>query len=228
MRQLFKDRYQAGRRLAEAFRGWRGNGKPLVLGLPRGGVPVAWEIAHALGAELDMLLVRKLGLPGQPELAMGAIGEGDVRVLDQELIDSAGVTESQLEAVIKRESRELKRREAYYRNGRPSADIRGRTVIVVDDGLATGATMRAAIRMLRRGGPASIIVAVPVASARALREVSREADEVVCLNAPRDFQAVGQWYLHFDQTEDEEVRRLLRQPAEAELFQFNAPAYHHV
>ena len=204
----FKDRHDAGRRLAQALDVWRGRSDVLVLALPRGGVPVAWEVAHALGAPLDVLVVRKLGYPGQEEFAMGAIASGGIRVMS----DAEGtwpVSERQLEAVVAREQIELARREQRYRAGRPPLQMTGRVLILVDDGLATGATMSAAVKAARMANPERIVVAVPVASAEAIQSVGTLADEVVCPYMPEHFRAVGLWYQDFAQTSDEEVDQLL-------------------
>ncbi|MDM0068662.1 phosphoribosyltransferase [Variovorax sp. J31P207] len=204
----FKDRRDAGRALAKALEAWRGRPDVLVLALPRGGVPVAWEVAGALGAPLDVLVVRKLGFPGQEEYAMGAIASGGVRVMGEA---DAGwpVSARELEAVVAREQAELVRREQRYRGGRPPLDLTGRVLILVDDGLATGATMSAAVQAARAGNPKQVIVAVPVASTEAVQSLSALADEVVCLFTPKHFRAVGLWYQDFGQTSDEEVCRLL-------------------
>ena len=181
----------------------------IVLALPRGGVPVASEVARALGAPLDVLLVRKLGVPQQPELAMGAIAAGGVRVLHQAVVDALGITPDVIDAVAAREGAELARREQAYRSGRPPLEIAGRTVVVVDDGLATGSTMRAAVAALRALQATRIVVAVPVGARETCRELAGEADEVVCVEAPALFQAVGQWYDDFSPTTDDEIRALL-------------------
>lgn len=204
----FKDRRDAGRVLAKALNAWRARPDVRVLALPRGGVPVAWEVAQALGAPLDVLVVRKLGFPGQEEFAMGAIAPGGVRVMG-ELSGAWPVSERALEAVVAREQAELARREQLYRRGRPPLDLAGRVLILVDDGLATGATMRAAVMAARVGKPQRIIVGVPVASSEAVQSVGAVADEVVCVFTPEHFRAVGLWYQDFAQTSDEEVGRLL-------------------
>lgn len=206
---LFDDRRDAGRRLAAALQRSRLE-RPIVLGLPRGGMPVAAEIAAALDAPLDTLVVRKLGAPFNPELAVGAIASGGVRVLNEELAGRAGlVDEEALETVIRRESAELQRRERAYRGDRPFPDLTGRDVVLVDDGMATGATMRAAATALRAMRPASVIAAIPTASSSAVAKLEPLVDEVVCLDVPPMFSAVGQFYRHFGQTSDEEVRELL-------------------
>ncbi len=208
----FKDRRDAGRALAQALDAWRAQPDVRVLALPRGGVPVAFEVAQALGAPLDVLIVRKLGFPGQEEFAMGAIASGGVRVMGDA---DAGwpVSERELEAVVAREQAELARREQRYRGDRPPLDLAGRVLVLVDDGLATGSTMRAAVQAARAGHPRRIIVAVPVASPEAVQSVGAMADEVVCLHTPQHFRAVGLWYEDFAQTSDEEVDRLLARHA---------------
>jgi predicted phosphoribosyltransferase len=208
---LFRDRAHAGRRLAERLHHYAGRPDVVVLALPRGGVPVAAEVAHSLGAPLDVFLVRKLGLPGNEELAMGAIASGGSRVLNRSLLDRLHVPPQTVDAVASREQRELERRERAYRGTTPPPYLRGKTVILVDDGLATGATMRAAAAALRAQDPARVVVAVPVAAASSCEEFSDVVDEVVCVETPESFLAVGQWYDDFSQTEDEEVHRLLEQ-----------------
>jgi len=185
----------------------------VVLALPRGGVPVAAEIAHELAVPLDVFVVRKLGVPGHEELALGAIASGGVRVLNQGVVDAARMSPEAVERVARRELEEVERREAAYRGGRPPVETAGKRVILVDDGLATGATMRAAVAAVRATGPARIVVAVPIAAASTCEELAREVDEIVCLRTPEPFYAVGLWYEDFSQTTDEEVRALLEQPA---------------
>jgi putative phosphoribosyl transferase len=209
MAMIFEDRRDAGRQLAAALRACRLT-RPIVLGLPRGGMPVAAEIAAELAAPLDALVVRKLGAPFNPELAVGAIASGGVCVLNDELAGRPGlVDEAALEKVIRRESAELDRRESAYRGERPFPDLAGRDVVLVDDGMATGATMRAAAEALRALNPASIVAAIPTASASAVARLKPLVDRVVCLDVPAMFSAVGQFYRHFGQTSDDEVRALL-------------------
>ncbi|MFB8109907.1 phosphoribosyltransferase family protein [[Kitasatospora] papulosa] len=204
----FTDRTDAGRRLAVALR-HLGRRDPVVLGLPRGGVPVAYEVAQALGAPLDVIVVRKLGVPYHPELGFGAIGEGGVRVISEEIVRRTGVGEKDLVAVERAEAAELVRRAHAYREGRPRLPLEGRAVVVVDDGVATGATARAACQVVRAQGAAYVVLAVPVASPDAAARLREDADEVVCLSAPVLFSAVGEWYRDFSQTSDEEVVALL-------------------
>ena len=205
----FLDRADAGRQLAEKLTGFGGRSDVVVLGLPRGGLPVAFEVARELGAPLDVFLVRKLGVPGHPELAMGAIAEGGVEVLNDELIRDLGIPQKMVQEVAVRERMELDRRDTLYRGGRPLPAVRGHIVILVDDGLATGSTMQAAATALRRLEPARIVVAVPVGAHDTCDRLGQFADEVVCLIAPEQFQAVGLWYDEFAQTTDDEVKRLL-------------------
>jgi predicted phosphoribosyltransferase len=183
----------------------------IVLALPRGGVPVAYEVARALGAPLDVFLVRKLGVPGHEELAMGAIASGGVRVLNQDVVRMLNVPNEVIDRVARRELAELARRETAYRDGHPAPDVRGRVVILIDDGLATGATMRAAAEALRQLGPARVVVAVPVAAPETCDEFQQYVDEIVCLLTPEPFHAVGMWYENFEQTTDDEVRELLEE-----------------
>ncbi|MFF5722722.1 phosphoribosyltransferase family protein [[Kitasatospora] papulosa] len=204
----FTDRADAGRRLAAALR-HLGRRDPVVLGLPRGGVPVAYEVAQALRAPLDVIVVRKLGVPYHPELGFGAIGEGGVRVISEEIVRRTGVGEKDLVAVERAEAAELVRRAHAYREGRPRLPLEGRAVVVVDDGVATGATARAACQVVRAQGAAHVVLAVPVAPPDAATRLREDADEVVCLSAPGLFSAVGEWYRDFSQTSDEEVVALL-------------------
>ncbi len=182
---------------------------PLVLALPRGGVPVAFQIAQELAADLDIFLVRKIGVPGQEELAMGAIASGGTRVLNQSLITDLGISQAGLEQATAREQTEIERRELLYREGRPALPIKGRTAILVDDGLATGASMMAAVQGVRTRQPRRVMVAVPVASREACREFRRHVDDVICIATPEPFYSVGVWYEDFSQTSDAEVRELL-------------------
>lgn len=205
----FRNRRDAGRQLAAKLEAYAGRSDVIVLALPRGGVPVGYEVAHALGVALDVLTVRKLGVPHQPELAMGAIASGGAMFLNDNVMRAAGVRETALHAVEAQERDELERREKLYRGARPALEIRGKTVIVVDDGMATGASMQAAVMALRSLQPARIVVAVPVAPAGAARRLDETADEFVCALASVEFFAVGQFYRDFDQTTDAEVRRLL-------------------
>jgi putative phosphoribosyl transferase len=207
----FRDRADAGRALAADLGHLAGTPGLLVLGLPRGGVPVAAEVAQALGAPLDVFLARKLGVPQQPELAMGAVAAGGVRVLHQAVVDALAIPPEVIDAVAAREGAEVARREQSYRAGRPSLDIAGRTVVVVDDGLATGSTMRAAVAALRAQRAARIVVAVPVGARETCQHLAEEADEVVCARTPASFHAVGQWYDDFTQTTDDEIRALLKE-----------------
>lgn len=209
----FQDRYQAGRLLAERLEKYAGRPDVIVLGLPRGGVPVAYEIAKHLGVTLDVFIVRKLGVPGFEELALGAIASGGVRVLNEEVARVLPGAQSVIEEATGREQRELVRREQLYRGDRPPPDLSGRTVILVDDGLATGATMRAAVSALRQRGVGSIVVAVPVGAPETCRDLAGEVDEAICVISPDYFQAVGQFYDDFSQTSDDEVRKLLQRAA---------------
>jgi putative phosphoribosyl transferase len=210
---LLHDRSEAGRILADKLSSYANRPDVLVLALPRGGVPVAYEVAQALRAPLDVFLVRKLGLPGQEELAMGAIASGGTRVLNEEVVSKLNVPDEVIDTVAAEEQQELSRRERDYREGRPPPDVHGRTVILVDDGLATGSTMRAAVAALQQQRPARIVVAVPVGAAETCAELQHEADEVVCAQTPQPFYAVGAWYDIFSQTTDEEVRDLLARAA---------------
>lgn len=210
----FADRVEAGEELAGYLRRYAGRSDVIVLGLPRGGVPVAAVVAGALDAPLDVFTVRKLGVPGYPEVAMGAIASGGARVLNHQLIAELGLTEADLNAVVANEERELARRERVYRHGRPPLRVANRVVILVDDGLATGSTMRAAVQAIRALAPARVVVAVPVASAEACEQLKQFANDVICARVPRRFYAVGRWYVDFSETSDAEVSRLV-QSAEA-------------
>jgi erythromycin esterase-like protein/predicted phosphoribosyltransferase len=212
--RLFQDRKDAGRVLAGLLEQYRDRDDVVVLGLPRGGVPVAYEVARGLGAPLDVLLVRKLGLPRRPELAMGAVASGDVVVINDDVVRDLRITAEAIQQVAEQEGRELLRREAAYREGRPMIDVTGKVVILVDDGLATGASMRAAIQALRRLRPARVVVAVPAAPKSTCQELGMEVDEVVCATTPSPFFAVGVSYWDFTQTTDEEVRTLLQAAAQ--------------
>jgi putative phosphoribosyl transferase len=206
---IYRDRADAGQTLAQYLLAQESDANPLVLALPRGGVPVAFEVARALRAELDIFLVRKLGLPGHEELAIGAIASGGVRVLNQELIQELQLSEALIDRLTATEQRELERRERLYRENRPPVIVRDRTVILIDDGLATGASMMAAIRALRPQSPKRIVVAVPVGAAETCQQFRAEADNVICSATPEPFGAVGAWYHDFSQTSDNEVRKLL-------------------
>ncbi len=213
MRPQFQDRVEAGQVLASELGAYVGQADVLVLALPRGGVPVAFEVAQALHAPLDVFLVRKLGVPGHEELAMGAIASGGVRVLNRSVVDSLSIPDHVIAAVAVQEQRELERREHAYRGNRPDPEVRGRTVLLVDDGLATGATMRAAAAAIRAQEPRRLVVAVPVAARETCDEFRDEVDEVVCAITPEPFYAVGVWYRDFSQTTDEEVHELLERAA---------------
>jgi predicted phosphoribosyltransferase len=206
---IFRDRKEAGRQLASRLTKYANRPDVIVLALPRGGVPVAYEVAKQIGAPLEVFLVRKLGVPGYEELAMGAIASGGVRVINEDLVRQLQIPGKVIEAVAADEQRELERRERAYRDDRPPPDVKGRTVILIDDGLATGSTMRAAAAALRGLGPARIVVAVPVSAPETCDEIREEVDEVVCAVTPEPFRGVGLWYKDFSQTTDEEVRELL-------------------
>jgi predicted phosphoribosyltransferase len=206
---LFRDRFDAGRVLASKLRSFANRAGVVVLALPRGGVPVGFEVAKALNAPLDVFVVRKLGVPGYEELAMGAIATGGIRVLDEDVVEALGIPDEVIDRVAAKEERELERRERDYREGRPPVDVQGRIVILVDDGLATGSSMRVAVLALKRKRPAQIVVAVPVAPMTCV-EFQSEVDQIICAVTPEPFRSVGQWYEDFSQTSDEEVRDLLR------------------
>jgi putative phosphoribosyl transferase len=207
---VFRDRREAGEKLAQKLTSYRDRADVLVLALPRGGVPVAFELARELNLPLDVFVVRKLGVPWQPELAMGAVASGGIRFLNREVVQGLGVSEEEISETTTREEESVRQREALFRNGRPAPQIAGKTILLVDDGLATGSSMRAAVAALRQLGPARIVIVVPVGSAGTCRELEREADEVVCLVTPEPFWAVGQWYADFSPTSDEQVQELLQ------------------
>jgi len=206
---IYRDRIDAGRQLAARLSGYANRDDVLVLALPRGGVPVAYEVAKALRVPLDIFLVRKLGVPGHEELAMGAISTGGVRVLNDDVVNYLGIPGEVIDAVAMDELRELERRERAYRDDRPEPNIQGKTVILIDDGLATGSTMRAAAAALRQKNPARVIVAVPVSATQTCDEYRMGVDEIICAKTPEPFLGVGRWYEDFSQTTDEEVRQLL-------------------
>jgi predicted phosphoribosyltransferase len=205
----FRDRTDAGQQLAKALSAYAGAARLLVLALPRGGVPVGFEVARALGAPLDVFVVRKLGVPGHEELAMGAIASGGVRILNQPVIESLSIPPAAIETATARELKELARREHAYRGAHAFPSLEGRTVLLVDDGIATGSTMRAAVKAIRAQHATRLIVAAPTASPSGLDDLEREADAVVTVMTPSNFSGVGQWYLDFTQTTDDEVRALL-------------------
>jgi predicted phosphoribosyltransferase len=212
--RVYRDRTEAGRVLAERLGAYADRPDVIVLALPRGGVPVGYEVARALHAPLDVFIVRKLGAPGHEELAMGAVATGGVRVVNEQVVRALGIPDSVIDAVASWELEELRRRERLYRGDRPPPDVRGKTVILVDDGLATGSTMLAAVRALRQQQPARIVVAVPIAAPDTCELLRAEVDDVVCAVTPEPFYAVGLWYRDFSQTTDEEVRELLAQATE--------------
>jgi predicted phosphoribosyltransferase len=212
-RPLFADRREAGLALASKLHHVAGRNDVVVLALPRGGVPVAFEVAESLDAPLDIFLVRKLGMPGHPEYAIGAIASGGVRVVSEDIVRAYGIPQSAIDTIARTEQQELDRREREYRRGAALTDLGGRIVILVDDGLATGSTMRAAVEAVRQLGPARVVVAVPVGAPSTCQEFADITDETVCARTPEPFSAVGQWYLDFSQTTDEEVRTLLHEHA---------------
>lgn len=211
MNPPIQNRTSAGKELAKALQGYQNLENVIVLGLPRGGVPVAFEIAKKLNAPLDLMLVRKLGVPSFPELAMGAIASGDIKVLNPQVIDSYAISEAQIEEVEKRERQELDRRAVAYRGQRPYPDLNDKIVILVDDGLATGATMHAALDAVRLQNPRSIVIAVPVAPPDSIYELRQKVDEVICPLQPTYLSSIGQWYEDFSQVSDEDVTELLSQ-----------------
>ena len=212
--QRYRDRRHAGTELAARLPHLKDRNDVVVLALPRGGVPVAYEVARALNAPLDIFLVRKLGMPGHRELAMGAIASGGVRVLNEDVVAGYGIPEAAINAITLEEQVELERRERAYREGRSPVDVRDRIVLLIDDGLATGSTMKAAVQAVRAHAPSRIVVAVPVGSPETCREFAYIADEIVCARSPEYFAAVGQWYRDFSQTTDDEVRDLLHRTSE--------------
>src|SRR3990167_898993 len=207
--ERFLDRYQAGKMLAEQLKSYAKKPDVIVLALPRGGVPVAYEVAKKLSVPLEVFIVRKLGVPGHEELAMGAIATGGVVVFNDEIVDNLTISQAAINRVIQAEQQELQRRELTYRGNRPFPALSGKTIILVDDGIATGATMRAAIKSLRQQSPAAIIMAVPVAALSTCEEIANNVDKIVCLLKPHNFYAVGAWYEDFSQTTDNEVFELL-------------------
>src|SRR5262245_8721484 len=211
---MFRDRSEAGQILAEMLHEYRDQPDVLILALPRGGVPVAFEVATALGAPLEVFVVRKLGVPWHRELAMGAIASGGVRVINEDVVQALGISNDIIDEVAEAESHELERREATYRDGRPRPEIHGKVVILVDDGLPTGSTMRAAVEAVRRLDPAEVVVAVPVGAEDTCRELKSLSDDVVCVETPEPFYGVGSWYEDFSQTTDDEVRELLARASE--------------
>lgn len=207
--QPYRDRAEAGRALARRLRAYAGRADTVVLGIPRGGVPVAFEVARALHAPLDVFIVHKLGLPSQPELAMGALASGGAWVVNEEVLREGGVSRAELEAVLAREAAELRRREDLYRAGRPALRLEDRVVLVIDDGLATGASLRAAVQAIASQRPARLVAGVPVGAPDSVAAMEALVDEMVCPLRPEPFHAVGLWYEHFGQTSDDEVRRCL-------------------
>ena len=210
MTEPYRDRVDAGRVLASKLQNYANTPDVLILGLPRGGVVVAYEVAMALHADLDVYIVRKLGAPYQPELAMGAIAEGGILLLNDAVVNYLSISREIIEATAAEEMKELERRQHVYRNGRDAPRIQGRTVILVDDGVATGSTMKVAIKAVRRREPAKLVVAVPVGAPSTVLELRDETDEVICVREPEPFMAVGSWYNDFEQTDDDEVKSLLQ------------------
>ena len=213
----FLNRAEAGRRLAKLLLEYRGQKDVLVLAIPRGGVPVAFQVAKELEVPLDVFVVRKLGVPGHEELAFGAIASGGIRYRDSEMIEAAKISEAEIESISAKETRELERREGAYRGGRAALAVKGRTVILVDDGIATGASMEVAIMAVRRMRPARIIVATPVAPVSTCRRLDRDVDGIVCVHVPVSFSAIGEFYEDFSQVSDEEVKDLLRENVRGSL-----------
>jgi len=224
MVKRFADRYAAGRELADTLQTYANRDDVVVLGLPRGGLPVAYEVAVRLNVPLDVFVVRKLGAPGHEEMAIGAIASGDVRVLNEDIVAYLDIAQDTIDSIEDRERRELRRRESLYRDDYPMPKLRDRTVLLVDDGLATGATMRAAVQALKQHQPAEIVVAVPTASRQTCENFRSipEVDEIICLLSPTQFRAVGRWYEKFEQTSDEQVRILLQKARERD----NIPEAH--
>ena len=220
---IYHDRADAGRALAKQLEGYAGRHDVVVLALPRGGVPVGYQVAEVLGAPLEIFLVRKRGTPGHRELAMGAIASGGVRVLNDEVVWWLNIRPEQIESVAQEEEQELIRREAAYKAGRPPVSLKDQVVILVDDGLATGSTMKAAVQAVKQHSPSRVIVAVPVGAPETCRDLRELADEVVCASMPERFSAVGQWYVRFDQTGDDEVRELLTRAAERQAPSLKSP-----
>lgn len=210
---IFRDRREAGRELARRLQKYAGRQDLLVLGVPRGGVPVAFEVASALKAPLDIFVSRKLGVPGQEELAFGAVARGGTRILDEEIVNAVGLSEEEIERIAARENQELARREQVFRAGRPPLDAEGKTVVLLDDGIATGASIRVAIAALRQRRPAEIVIAAPVVPRATSERLRREADDVIAVHTPKSFYAIGEFYDDFSQVTDEEVIELLRQAA---------------
>jgi predicted phosphoribosyltransferase len=221
---IFRNRQEAGRRLAAYLGKYANRQDVMVLGVPRGGVPIAFEVAIALNLPLDVFVLRKLGVPGHEEFAFGAIGSGGVRVLDRDVVEYLGLSNLIIEAVTRAERAELARREQTYRGGRPPLDVRGQTVILVDDGIATGASLTAGVRALRQMQPAAIVIAAPVAPQTTVNRLRREVDDVVCAEIPETFFGVGQFYADFSQVSDEEVNELLQRASR----QRGVPQYHNV
>jgi putative phosphoribosyl transferase len=219
---IFLDRIDAGRRLAKKLETFAGRKDVLVLGIPRGGVPVAFQVASELEAPLDVFVVRKLGVPSHEELAFGAIATGGVRVLDKQIVEEVGISDSEIERITARQRQELNRRESVYRGGRPPLNLKGKTVILVDDGIATGASTLAAITALRELKPERIVLAAPVAPASTCRRLRRVVDDLVCLHTPEAFFAIGQFYEDFSQVSDEEVTSLLQLSAEQRAYEASA------
>ena len=211
---IFTDRTDAGRQLANALGEYADTGNVVVLALPRGGVPVAYEVAKALHTPLDVMVVRKLGVPGHEELAMGAIASGNIRVINEDIVRYLNISQQGIDEVAESERLELERRERLYRGEKATCEVRGKTIILVDDGIATGATMRAAIGAIKLQQPAHLVVAVPTSALDTYNTISREVDRMICLSTPEPYIAVGRWYRNFSQTSDEEVTRLLEKASE--------------